>query len=365
MARATFIALGILFVGCQLDPLTSTDRVSAAAFDYGPGIAIDPAVDEDGLYDGHGAVFEPGLAEVPGSGPIDVEDFFGFDVWDLNVVVIEDLGSAADPYGSDFQGAAAVGGDTWLANFSLNDLGGPTDTSLYAGGDVSIVGSVSNGGIDAAGTVELPGASVDGFVVGGGDLDGHGTITGDVTLAGLDLAGYSLTIGGSLLENEPYTPSLELYTLGVYFETVANVASHKAVTTTWSDAWGEIQLEVVSGMNVVEIDAATLNDAWGIQVEGPADASLYINVPDATAAMDSLVWEYSGGITSERVLLNYHDATSLDLSGGDHAVNILAPYATVTFPSGLVSGNLIAYSLQGGGQVNLGGFCCNPWDDKH
>ena len=359
------------FFGC----LTADDVSDSGGRGAAPGVIGDavpgpqgvaPMVDEEPPDEGptfEAVMVDEGNLTLPADCPADPSAFFGFDPWDLNVVVIEQMGLPDEPYCSDFQGAAAVGGDAYVAGFSLNDLGGPTDVSLYAGGSVEFTGSVSNGGMEVAGDILLPGASVAGDVVGGGDLDGTGFIDGDVTLAGVDLAGYPLTISGTLTEGVPFTPTLDLLVLTTYFETVSSIIGNKAATVTASDSWGEIVIEVVSGANFVDLGAQELDDAWGVRVEGPADASLYINVADATATLDSLVWAYDGGVEAGQILLNYHAATDLDLSGGDHQVNIMAPGALVTFSAGLVSGNLVAGNLQGCGQVNLGGFEPDPWKD--
>jgi choice-of-anchor A domain-containing protein len=303
---------------------------------------------------------------IPGVGPVDPETYFGFHPLSLNVIVLGDLGTAADPYSSDFQGAAAVGGDVYTSSFSLNDLDlAPDGISLYAGGLVDFTGAVEHGGIDAAGDILLDAASVAGDVAGGGDLDGSGLVTGDATVAGQFLAGLALTVQGAVTESAPYAPALDLPVLAVYMQTFSSVVESKAPTTTATEQWGEIIVEASSGMNVVEIAAGDLDAAWGVRIDGPSDARVYINVPDATATLDSLVWTYTGGVTAHETLLNYGDATQLTLMGGNHEVNILAPHAATEFPIGLISGNLVVASLVGGGQVNDGGFCCNPWDDKY
>ncbi len=303
---------------------------------------------------------------IPGVGLVDPETFFGFHPLELNVIVTNDLGTASDPYGSDFQGAAAVGGDVYASSFSVNDQDlAPAGVALYAGGAVDFTGAIEHGGLDAGGDILLDAASVEGDVSGGGDLDGSGLVTGDATLAGQHLAAGVITVQGTLTENTPYTAPLDLSVLAVYLEVFSSVVANKPTTTVATEQWGEIRIDAVSGMNVVEIAAADLDAAWGVRVDGPADASVYIDVTDATATLDSLVWTYTNGASANHTLLNYGAATQLDLMGGIHDVNILAPHAAVHFPAGLVAGNLVAASLTGGGQVNVGGFCCNPWDDKY
>ncbi len=149
---------------------------------------------------------------------------------------------------------------------------------------------------------------------------------------------------------------LDLDLLAAYFEGVSAEIAAMPATTAVSEQWGELKLQVTAGTNVAEISALDLDAAWGITLDGPADAVVYINVPNETVELDALLWVYQGGVTSDTTLLNLHQASSIDLSQGDHHVNILAPDASVSFPSGLATGNLVARCLSGGGQVNAGGF---------
>lgn len=376
MGRMTALLVGMVALfclGCDEAYLDHTDSDGCAdtlGGNLGEAVFLDAHVDEiqRGVWT-RLADFVPEDAPeitIPGVGPVDPEVHFGFHPMALNVIVLGDMGTAADPYSSDFQGAAAVAGDVYTSSFSLNDLDlAPAGISLYAGGLVDFTGAVEHGGIDAAGDIVLDAASVDGDVVGGGDLDGSGLVTGDAAVAGQFLAGLPLTVLGTVTEGVPYAPALDLPVLAVYMQTFSSVVAAKAPTTTATEQWGELVIEAVSGMNVVEIAAADLDAAWGVRIDGPSDARVYIDVPDATASLDSLVWTYTGGVSAHEALLNYGSATQLTLMGGNHEINILAPFADAEFPVGLLTGNLVVASLIGGGQVNDGGFCCNPWDDKY
>ena len=364
---------GLLFAcACTYGPADAPSEMAAAVVLDHDGAALEIVeyeLDHDTPLDlsgqDAGVILDEPCDPIDEPDPMDAETYFGFSPWEFNEVVIEDIGTPCSPYCSDFQGAAAVGGDAHLYGFSLNDLdASPTDMGLYVGGDLTFTGALTHGGAEVAGEILLPGTSVDGSVVGGGDLDGSGTIGGDATLAGELIPQYALTVGGTVTEYEPFVETVDLHVLGVYFQTASSTVAAKARTLTATQVWGEIRIEAVQGMNVVEIDAQDLDDAWGIRISGPTDASLYIDVPDATATLDSLVWTYDGDLGPERTLLNYGAATDLQLSGGNHDVNILAPNAQVRFESGLVTGNLIAGELLGCGQVNLGGFEGDPWDDK-
>ncbi len=281
-----------------------------------------------------------------------------FDPWSLGVVVSGDLGSPDEPYQSDFEGAAAVGGSAWMAWFSLNDVcGEPVPFSLFADGTVNVTGAVNNGGVEAGGDITMTGASVDGSVVGGGDLmSGSGHIAGDLSLGGVNQAGGTVSVAGQTQEHCPYSPVLDLDALEDFFGQASAAVDELIPTCEASERYGELTLELADGVNVVELDAEDLEDAWGVTIRGPADAELYINVRTDSLALDGMVWTYDGGISPTATMLNLPETQQLEISQGDHHVNILAPAAAVSFPSGLVTGNLVAASLSGGGQVNCGHF---------
>lgn len=281
-----------------------------------------------------------------------------FDPWALNVVLEGDLGTAQDPYQSDFQGAAAVGGSVWLAHFSLNDVcGEPVPFALFSEGSVSVTGAINNGGVEAAGDITIAGASVDGSVVGGADLlEGSGHIAGDLTLGGAKLAGDSVSVSGNTTEHCATPSVLDLEALQDWFAEASASVDDLVPTCSASERYGELTIVIQGGVNVVELDASALEQAWGVTIQGPADAELYLNVHAESLALDGMVWTYEGGVIAENTLLNLPSTHQLDISQGDHHVNILAPSAEVSFPSGLVSGNLVAASMTGGGQVNCGRF---------
>ncbi len=280
--------------------------------------------------------------------------------WDFNVYSLGDIGTSGLKYQSDFQGIAGAGGSTYFSSFSLHDIAaaGPgTPFSLYTGGDVQITGSIHNGGIEAAGSVSILGANVDGLISAGGDLLGTGgTVDGDVFLGGQQLAGGGVTINGTVTESTAFVPTVDLAAMSAFFLNASDVAGNLSATTAFTNSFGELQISAVSGLNVVNIDAASLSSAWGVEIDGPSDAIIILNVDDAAVAFDSLTWEYLGGASSGNTLLNLPSATDFDLSGGDHQVNILAPLAQTNFAYGLVTGNLVVGSLTGGGQVNAGRF---------
>lgn len=276
--------------------------------------------------------------------------------FNLNVYSLNNIGTLANPYGSDFQGTAASAGSAFFSGFSLNDLAQPgvvPGYSFVSGGDFSIQGSINNGGVSAGGNVHAANASIFGNVTAGGNLTGTtGTIYGDVTVSGTNTSAMSIT--GSTSTGVSYNSPLNFAGINQYLTNYSsNLASH-ADTTSYTNNYGELIINAGVGDNYVTIDAATLNSAWGVTINGAADSVLYINVDGTNANLDSTNWVYNG-LSGADVLLNYGDATNLNLSGGN-IINLLAPLADTHYSSGVLTGNLLVGNLTGGGQVNLGGF---------
>ena len=279
--------------------------------------------------------------------------------FDFNVYSLGDIGLISSGYGSDFQGTAAAAGNAYFSGFSLNDLNATPVVpgfSLHTGGDVVIQGSINNGGVDAGGSVYVNYADINGNIVAGGNLNGlGGTVYGNTTLGGTDNTTLSVTVTGSITQNTSYVGSLDFTGINQYLTDYSTNIGSQTDTTSYTNNYGELLINVASGDNYVTINASELNSSWGVTITGDADAVLYINVDETDVDLDSTNWVYNGGITADDVLLNFANATDIDLTGGN-TINILAPLADVNFANGLVTGNLITGNLTGGGQVNLGGF---------
>jgi len=280
--------------------------------------------------------------------------------FDFNVYALHDIGTPTQGYGSDFQGRAGAGGSAYFTGFSLHDdpAAGPSSPySLYVGGDVYLSGQINNGGIEAGANVYINHAGVNGTIRAGGNLGGlGGSVAGDAYLGGQFTGGPSVTVAGTVASLTAFAPSFDLAGTSQYFLSLSQSAGALASNRSVVTQYGQLQIDLLPGLNTVSLTSAQLDQAWGVRISGPADATLVVNVPDTAVRFDSLQWDYVGGMSASRALLNMPNALTLQLSGGNHSVNFLAPYADTTFSSGLVTDNLIAGSLQGGGQVNWGQF---------
>ena len=280
----------------------------------------------------------------------------------FNVYSRSDIGRSSSHYRSDFQGIAGAAGDVYFRNFSLHDVGPATPYSLHTGGDAYLTGAYNNGGIEAGGDVVISGASIDGSISSGGDVSNPrgrgGTVSGDVNAAGTVHLDRRVTVSGTSQSGVPYNPTINHTLISDFFLNNSQFVGSQTDTTAAGSRWGQLLFTLDPGINVANVTSAQLDSAWGVRITGPSDATLLINVTDTDVSFNSLVWNYQGGIDSSNVLLNLPDATSFQFTGW-HEVNILAPLAATTFQNGTLVGQLVAGNLQGGGQVNLGGFTGN------
>lgn len=286
--------------------------------------------------------------------------------WDFNVFSRSTIGTAGQHYGSDFQGAGGAVGDAYFSGFEMRVFGLGASPSLanawYGGGNFTVGSGTVRGHLETAGNVSLSSFSVHGNVYSGGSLSGSGgTITGAAYLTGGNTS--SATVPGGVNTGVAYNPTVNLGDVSSYFLGASNYAAGLANTTTGAPGattynynFGGIQVNLSStpGINVVSLTAAEMNNAWGFNVNGVG--TLIVNVTGGSANLDSTTWTYSGGASSRNVILNYNQATTFSMNGGN-IVNILAPNAAMHFSSGHVDGNLIVGGLTGSGQVNwVGGF---------
>ena len=279
----------------------------------------------------------------------------------FNVYSLGDIGSASAPYHSDFQGPAGAAGDVHFARFSLADVKVPAGFALHVGASARLGGGSYHGSVEAGGDVELGFLDISGNIASGGDVSnfGGGTVGGDVVASGSVSLTQQMTVYGDKTSGAPYSPRVDHAAMSEFFRTSSDAIGALSETTSATDSWGMLSISAESGENVVSLDGTVLRRAWGLSITGPEDAVVYINIPNETVSLNWTGWEYRGGISAGDVLLNMPNAARLTLSSAN-AVNILAPNAETYFGAGLIEGVLVVGDLQGGGQVNIGGFNHTP-----
>ena len=271
-----------------------------------------------------------------------------------NLYSAGDIGTSTQAYGSDVQGTIGAGGDVYFSYFSaddhlLNDYG------LHVGGSATLVGGSYYKNVEVGGNLSMQSLNIEGDVYVGGNVTATtgGTINGNLSAAGtITMPQYSFSVTGTTSENMLYSNVVNFDVATEYFTEVSSYYGGLTETTSYENNWGGINVELSSGLNIVAMSADEFKNAWGLTVSGATDGVLVINLTGEIAELDSTTL---AGIDSSKVLLNYVDASSLSITGGN-TLNILAINADTNFAYGHVDGNLIVANLTGSGQVNEGFF---------
>ncbi len=276
-----------------------------------------------------------------------IDPFSYFHVYSLNSI---------DYSNSDFQGTTGAARNVNFNNFLLTGMD-PNQHVLHAGGDIAITNGRYNGSIESIGNIILNNILVNGNVTTGRNAfsTAGGTVTGDISATGIIWLTPTFNALGNQWSGTPYTPVVDHSLVSTFFRNTSKEIGILGDTGTVTNKWGALTLQATSGINIFSIDAADLNTAYSVTINGPEDAVVYLNTTGLSVNLNSTNWYYNGGITAGDVLLNYSQAQTMALSGGNN-INILAPFAATDFSSGLVTGNLIVGDLQGHGQVNIGHF---------
>lgn len=311
------------------------------------------------------------------------DDALGFNPWEFyNIFSLGSIGSAAVPCGADYQGRLGAINSVWVKSFSVHDIyqGVGPQFSASVGGNFNLFGgSVHNGGIEAGGNVYLESANVDGAVVALGDavigVPGKAvTVLGAVS-AGGNLAwavGQSSAGGGFFDHAAPLSITAPLVSIGQYFKDTA--AAYAAMANTLVEGVGysfgpdavnpdDILVTLQAGINVISISSSQLQKASRLLLSGDLSGVLIINVADVIATFDNLDVYVNGPTWTlhpsfGQVIVNLYAATTVSVPWGSGQWSLLAPYADVTYTSGLWTGNWVVGNLlcspSGGSQLNSG-----------
>jgi choice-of-anchor A domain-containing protein len=244
--------------------------------------------------------------EVPASGLGIATDFSAFVLHNTNA------------FSSQIEGRAAVGGNAAFTNYgigsALTNSHGTRD-DLIVGGNLNFTnGQVFNGNVAYGGT---------------GTFTSFGHPNGDIRR-------------DSVIDFAAAETSLRALS-DQYAAMPANGTvrfSYGTLTLTGAN----------STRNVFRVTASQLWYANNLIVRVPAGSSAIINVSGTNNRMQYMGMSVQG-TTRDRVLLNFYQATQLKLNGVGVEASVLAPRAFVDFSNGQISGNLVASSWTGFGQV--------------
>ena len=283
-------------------------------------------------------------------------DPFGY----FNVYSLGDIGQENDLYNSDIEGTIGAAGNAYFGGFGAPNLGS-NEYALHTGGDFHIRSGGFAGKIDVGGNVSLANFRLTHDLYAGGNVTIPSSTSGAPT-ATLSTAG---TIDQFRWNNinaiggVQYDPMFDFDNLNQYYrDTSSTIAAMNEdhEVKTYTQPYSNAYFDVEAGINVFEINATDFYEtARYAAIRGPADAIVYINAVDTDAILGwSMNWDFIGGVKQSNVILNFADAETLRVSGGE--INVLAPNANTTFTTGTINGNLVTGNLYGGAQVNQGYF---------
>ena len=246
---------------------------------------------------------------------------------DYGLFVIQDLTQPS----SDTEGKVAVGRDAVLGSYSI------ADKLSSNSGDVLVVGR------------NLTYTS--GAVYNGNVVYGYST--------NLPIDAVSIT-GGTLRKDTP----IDFDAAAAYLESLSTQLGAYTVNGTTTSQWGGITLTGVDPyLNVFKVSGTDLSSANNVEISVPNGSVVLVNISGTNV-------KWSGGLTVSgtsitNVLYNFYEATELNIQGIDIRGSILAPFAALTYPSGVVNGQVIVKSMTGSGQFNNSIFSGNlPYERK-
>ncbi len=294
-----------------------------------------------------------GLLTSSGSTWADVIDPFDY----FSVYSLGDIGTSSNRFQATFQGPTGAAGDAYFRSSEIQPFS-TNGYTLHVGGSMSAQYTTTFGGkVEAAGNIGMNGVTISSDLHAGGNISDYGW--SGAAISGSAYAGGTVNFSDRVsvqatYSNAAYTPQVDHAAVSAYYlntsSHIGNLAATGSVLGT-----GGLVFNAVSGINVVEIDQATLKNAWSFTINAPEDAIVLINVLNASVTLDNTTWTYAGGIGQESVILNMPNASSLALSATNN-VNILAPLANTTFGQGNIEGLLVVGNLNGGGYVSGGSF---------
>ncbi|MGE5440271.1 MAG: SdrD B-like domain-containing protein [Bacteroidota bacterium] len=237
---------------------------------------------------------------------------------EYNVFVFENLTQPS----ADTQGKMAVGGDAYLANYSVGDLLPPNSGNvLVVGGNLTFIsGAINNGNAVYGGTTNLPQMAV------------------------------SIT-GGTLIHGRP----IDFAQAKTYLQNLSMTLSGYTVNGTVSSQWGTMTLTGTDPfMNVFKISGSDLSNTHNLVINAPGGSVVIINVSG-----QNISW--MGGMSvngpaAGNIVFNFYQALTLKIQGIAVIGSVLAPLAALEFPAGLITGQVIVRCMTGSGQFNTAPF---------
>jgi choice-of-anchor A domain-containing protein len=234
---------------------------------------------------------------------------------DFNVFVRNGFTQSA----SDTEGRLAAGGDITLNNYSVGERLDPVwngQNLLIAGNNLTF----TNGRVHRGNAVYSGSATVD----------------------------YTVVIDGVLQQGTPIDFTSAFATLQANSGTLAGLSASGTTTVQY----GGITLNGTNAtLNVFAVTGSDLASANNVTINVPNGSAVVVNVNGTTGRMANFGFTLNGA-TRAKTLYNFYQATTLELTGIGVEGSVLAPFATISFPNGVVHGTLVGQAVSGNGQFN-------------
>jgi len=248
---------------------------------------------------------------------------------DFNVFVLNDINQPS----SDTEGKVAVGNNAYLSNYSVGymlPLSSDTADVLVVGNGLTYIsGSVFGGNVVYKNYSNLPLNTVS-------------------------------IVNGTLRQDDV----IDFNGAKPYLQNLSSMLKTYTVNGLTEFEWGGLKLSGENPvLNVFSVDGAQLSQANSFRVEVPNGSVVLVNISGT-----SVTWTGGHevvGTAINNVLYNFPDAIYLHVHNIDVGGSILAPKAELDFPTGLISGQVIANNVSGIGQFNYRMFLGSiPLDNK-
>jgi len=237
---------------------------------------------------------------------------------DFNVFLFDEISQPS----ADTEGKLAVGGDAYLASYSVGDKlppSGGTEDVLVVGRSLTFLS---------------------GTVTGGNIVYGKGTNLPADQVSILD---------GTLRKDNPINFTAARSHFKSLSKSLSKYPENGSVTFENSG------LQLVGNdpfLNVFDVSGTDLTAATSLNISAPNGSVVLVNISGKTidwgGALNIL------GTAKSNVLYNFYQAKSLTIEGISVLGTILAPKGVIEFPSGEINGQVIAKSVYGTGQFNSG-----------
>lgn len=242
---------------------------------------------------------------------------------------------------------------------SASALGVASDYSVFVFNTANIKGSSVGGSVAAGGSASFSNVSVGtnlpvnsgryDIVVGGALSFGNGQISNGSAISGGAAAVYSFGIpNGTVTSNAGSIAIAQIVDFAATAQNLKNdsqrwdnLAANGSALTQWG---GYILSGTDSSLNIFDLDASMLDAVSYMNISVPSTSTVLFNIHGTAAGLTNM--GFNGLPDASKVLFNFVDATSLNISGVDVQGTVLAPNAAVNFSGGNIKGQLIANSLQ-------------------